>query len=142
VSTTRTPGVPWGQAPEATWSRVEVASAEQGGRAVPFKRISIEPDDVEGHVFKAEFEDLSGREVTVRLEDGTEVQGHVYRLGKEDMTGDDVEDHVTPPRASRSVRGAWVSGLGLKPTGCRQPLSDVVGTRQTATGRTGTSGLR
>jgi hypothetical protein len=36
--------------------------------------------------------DLTGQEVTVRMDDGTEVQGHALKY-KEDMTGDDTEGH-------------------------------------------------
>jgi hypothetical protein len=54
------------------------------------KKITIMPDDTEGHGYR--WEDLTGQEVTVRLEDGTEVEGHLYR-GKIDMTGEDTEGH-------------------------------------------------
>jgi hypothetical protein len=58
---------------------------------MPFKRIRIEPDDTEGHVWKRE--DLTGQAVTVRMEDGTEVEGHAFKV-KEDLTGEDAEGHL------------------------------------------------
>jgi hypothetical protein len=55
-----------------------------------FKRITIQPDDIEGHIpFKRE--DLSGQEVTVRLEDGSEVQGHAFLARHEHTKGDYTE---------------------------------------------------
>lgn len=39
-------------------------------------------------------EDLTGQEVTIRFEDGTEVQGHGFKWNGEDMTGEDTEGHV------------------------------------------------
>jgi hypothetical protein len=54
------------------------------------KRIGIEPDDTEGHIpFKRE--DLSGQEVTIRMEDGTEVQGRAFRAKYEHTKGDYTE---------------------------------------------------
>ena len=54
------------------------------------KRIRIEPDDTEGQVpFKRE--DLSGQEVTIRMEDGTEVQGRAFRADYEHTKGDYTE---------------------------------------------------
>jgi hypothetical protein len=55
------------------------------------ERISIEPDDAAGHVpFKRE-DDLSGQEVTIRMEDGTEVQGRAFRAKYEHTKGDYTE---------------------------------------------------
>ncbi|MFN2488510.1 MAG: hypothetical protein ABR529_01970 [Actinomycetota bacterium] len=56
-------------------------------------RYGIELDDVEGHM-PFRYEDLSGREVTIRLEDGTEVRGHGYYRGGEDTRGEDTEGHA------------------------------------------------
>ena len=56
-------------------------------RAMPY-RSGIELDDVEARYG----EDMTGQEVTVRLEDGTEVQGQLHKY-REDMTGDDTEAH-------------------------------------------------
>jgi hypothetical protein len=54
------------------------------------KRIRIEPDDTEGHIpFKRE--DLSGQEVTIRMEDGTEVPGRAFRAKYEHIKGDYTE---------------------------------------------------
>jgi hypothetical protein len=54
------------------------------------KRITIQPDDTEGHIpFKRE--DLSGQEVTVRVEDGSEVQGHAFLARHEHTKGDYTE---------------------------------------------------
>jgi hypothetical protein len=54
------------------------------------RRITIQPDDTEGHIpFKRE--DLSGQEVTVRLEDGSEVQGHAFLAKSEHTKGDYTE---------------------------------------------------
>jgi hypothetical protein len=55
-----------------------------------YKRIRLEPDDTGGHIpFKRE--DLSGQEVTIRMEDGTEVQGHAFRAQYEHTKGDYTE---------------------------------------------------
>jgi hypothetical protein len=55
-----------------------------------YKRIRIEPDDTEDHIpFKRE--DLSGQEVTIRMEDGAEVQGHAFRAKHEHTKGDYTE---------------------------------------------------
>jgi hypothetical protein len=55
-----------------------------------YKRIRIEPDDTESHIpFKRE--DLSGQEVTIRMEDGTEVKGHAFRAKYEHSKGDYTE---------------------------------------------------
>jgi hypothetical protein len=57
---------------------------------MPYKRIRVEPDDTEGQIpFKRE--DLSGQEVTIRMEDGTEVQGHAFRAKYEHTKGDYTE---------------------------------------------------
>jgi hypothetical protein len=54
------------------------------------RRIRIEPVDVEGDIpFKRE--DLSGQEVTIRMEDGTEVQGHAFRADYKHTKGDYTE---------------------------------------------------
>jgi small nuclear ribonucleoprotein (snRNP)-like protein len=58
--------------------------------AMPLRRIRIEPVDVERDIpFKRE--DLSGQEVTIRMEDGTEVQGHAFRADYEHTKGDYTE---------------------------------------------------
>jgi hypothetical protein len=55
-----------------------------------YKRIRIEPDDTEGPIpFKRE--DLSGQEVTIRMEDGTEVEGRAFRAKYEHTKGDYTE---------------------------------------------------
>jgi hypothetical protein len=53
------------------------------------RRIGVEVDDVEGHLLR--WEDLTGQEVTIRMEDGTEVQGHLKY--PEEARGDDTEGH-------------------------------------------------
>jgi TATA-binding protein-associated factor Taf7 len=56
-------------------------------------KFRVEMDDVEGHMPLRFKEDMTGKEVTVRLEDGTEVRGHALRF-KEDTRGDDTEGHM------------------------------------------------
>ncbi len=58
-------------------------------------RYGIQLDDVEGHMPAKYGEDLTGQEITVRMDDGTEVQGHGLR-SFEDMTGEDTEGHRVP----------------------------------------------
>jgi hypothetical protein len=59
---------------------------------MPRRYIRLEVDDVEGHM-PWRYEDMTGKTVTIRTEDGTEVQGHGYKV-KEDMTGEDAEGHA------------------------------------------------
>jgi hypothetical protein len=57
---------------------------------MPNKRITIQPDETGGHMpFKREA--LSGQEVTVRLEDGSEVQGRAFLAKYEHTKGDYTE---------------------------------------------------
>jgi hypothetical protein len=59
------------------------------------RRISFEPEDVEGHGgrWTEETAPEKGQEATIRLQDGAEVQGHLY-FEREDMSGEDVEGHL------------------------------------------------
>jgi hypothetical protein len=55
--------------------------------AVPL-RYKIEPGDVEGHRHNG-WEDMPGRDVSVRMDDGTEVQGRINGVRFEDVDGSD-----------------------------------------------------
>jgi hypothetical protein len=60
---------------------------------MPF-RFRVELDDVEGHISRYKFEDLTGEAVTIRTESGDEVQGHAGKLKFVDQSGQEVEGHV------------------------------------------------